>query len=613
MRRVVVALFGLVPVFAQSLEAPLPLLGGEPMAAFRYYGPSQGVASGSAELVSVEGMPFASAWRLRTASLPETGVNEWDLRIRARGAAAVSRGDKILAEFWMRCIEPENGDCILRLNVERDGAPYTKSISTPYPVGRQWRRFRVLFSMAESYAAGGYWIDFWMGQQVQVAEVGGISLLNYGQGVTAEQLGLNRFYEGAEPDAAWRASAERRIEQIRKAALRIQAVTRRGAPVRGAEVHVRLVRPAFGWGTAVAAARLLGTDADSERYREFIRENFTMAVLENDLKWGPFEENPQRALNAIRWLQENGIRRVRGHNLVWPGWQWMPAEVRSLASNPAALNQRIIDRIRQTAAATRGLVVDWDVVNEPVANRDVLDILGDAVMVDWFRAAREADPGPRLFLNEFDILSANGANLRKQNAYWRMIRMLQEAGAPVGGIGFQGHFDSATPPERMLEILDRFGGAGLPIVITEFDFATKDEELQAQFFRDLLIAAFSHASVTDFLMWGFWEGSHWKPDGAMIRRDWSGKPAYDVWRELVLGRWRTDANGVTDAGGGFTVRGFLGEYEITVKAAGQTVRTSFVLRQGGPVLRVVIDSGGDGPGAATGRGRAPAPRGPRPI
>lgn len=600
-RGAVTALLLFTTVAAQSLENPVPLLGSDPLAAFRYSGPAQGPTAAAAEIVDVDGMAFPKAWRLRTLSLPDAGGNEWDVRIRARGAAPVSAGDMILAEFWMRCLEPEDGDCILRLNVERDGSPYTKSISTPYPVGREWRRFRVLFPMAESYPAGGYWIDFWMGQQVQVAEVGGISLLNYGQGVRAEQLGLNRFYEGAEPDAAWRRAAERRIELIRKANLAIRVLTPAGVPVRGAQVRARLVRPAFGWGTAVAAERLLGTGPDSDRYRDFIRANFTFAVLENDLKWGPFEQNPNRALDALHWLRDNGIARVRGHNLVWPGWQWMPADVRNLASNPAALAQRILERIRNTAAATRGLVVDWDVVNEPVANRDVLDILGDAVMADWFRAAKDADPAPRLFINEYDILSANGANLRKQNAYYSMIRMLQERGAPIEGIGMQGHFSSATPPERMLEILDRFARLGLPIVITEFDFATKDEELQAQFFRDLLIAAFSHPAVTDFLMWGFWEGSHWKPDGAMIRRDWSEKPAYRVWRELVWQRWRTDTGGLTSSAGAFVSRGFLGDYEITVQAGDTVIKKTFTLQKNSPVLLVTVP------------GTAPAPHRPRPL
>lgn len=588
MRLLLLPLMLVFPCFAQPSGSPVPLLGGDPGSAFRYSGPATGPASGSAEWTPVENMPFSHAWRLRTLSLPESGGNEWDLRIRARGAAAVTAGDKILAEFWMRCIEPDNGDCILRLNVERDGSPWTKSISNPYPVGRQWRRFRVLFDMRESYAAGGYLIDFWMGQQVQAAEVGGISLLNYGPRATPEELGLNRYYDGAEQDAAWRLAAEQRIEEIRKAGMIVVALTPDGEPIEGAQIRARLKRHDFGWGTAVAASRLLGAGADSERYRNFIRENFNMAVLENDLKWGPWEDNRNRALNALRWLHDNGITWVRGHNLVWPGWRWMPNDVRALANNPEALRQRILDRIRDVATATRGQLVHWDVVNEPVAERDVLNILGDEVMVDWFRAAKDCDPDARLFINEYDILAANGANLRKQNAYYRMIEMLLAREAPVEGIGFQGHFDTATPPERMVEVFNRFARLGLPIAITEYDFATSDEELQAQFTRDLMILAFSHPAVSDFLMWGFWEGSHWKPLGAMIRRDWSEKPMYRVWRELVFEKWWTDETGITPDHGAVYVRGFKGDYEITVKADGQEVRVQHQLREEGEVVWVKV-------------------------
>jgi len=55
-------------------------------------------------------------------------------------------------------------------------------------------------------------------------------------------------------------------------------------------------------------------------------------------------------------------------------------------------------------------------------------------------------------------------------------------------------------------------------------FATNDEELRARFTRDLLITVFSHPGVSNFLMWGFSEGRHWKLAGAMIRRDWTSEP-----------------------------------------------------------------------------------------
>jgi endo-1,4-beta-xylanase len=117
-----------------------------------------------------------------------------------------------------------------------------------------------------------------------------------------------------------------------------------------------------------------------------------------------------------------------------------------------------------------------------------------------------------------------------------------------------------------------FSEFNLPIQITEFDFETKDERLQAEFTRDFLTLCFSHPRIDAFLMWGFWEGRHWRPGGAMLRKDWSEKPAWRVWRELVHGRWKTEATGATGADGTYQLRAFRGEYEI--RAGNRTVQGS---------------------------------------
>jgi hypothetical protein len=71
-------------------------------------------------------------------------------------------------------------------------------------------------------------------------------------------------------------------------------------------------------------------------------------------------------------------------------------------------------------------------------------------------------------------------------------------------------------------------------------------------------------------MWGFWDGSHWKKNAPLYRGDWSEKPANKVYRDLVLGKWRTNATGTSDAAGKYAVRAFHGEYSITVTHAGKT-------------------------------------------
>ncbi|HUS93330.1 MAG TPA: endo-1,4-beta-xylanase, partial [Phycisphaerae bacterium] len=133
-------------------------------------------------------------------------------------------------------------------------------------------------------------------------------------------------------------------------------------------------------------------------------------------------------------------------------------------------------------------------------------------------------------------------------------------------IGLQSHFRSPTPPETVWKLLDRFAKFNLPMSITEFDFPGDDEELQARYTRDFMTAVFAHPGVDGFVMWGFWEGRHWRPDCAMFRRDWSIKPNGQAYKDLVFKQWWTDADGQTAADGAYKVRGFLGDYEVTVSS-----------------------------------------------
>ena len=141
----------------------------------------------------------------------------------------------------------------------------------------------------------------------------------------------------------------------------------------------------------------------------------------------------------------------------------------------------------------------------------------------------------------------------------------------IDGIGLQSHFDSnLTAPSRVLELLDQFAAFGKDLQVTEFDISMPDEQVQADYTRDFLTVCFSHPAIKGFLMWGFWEGAHWEPVAAMIRRDWSTKPNYAVWNDLLYNQWWSDFRGTTGADGVFRTRGFLGDYDIEVTVNGQT-------------------------------------------
>lgn len=280
---------------------------------------------------------------------------------------------------------------------------------------------------------------------------------------------------------------------------------------------------------------------------------------------------------ALNWFAAKGLTNVRGHCVLWPGRKNLPKDVTALLDAPTvdkdALRSRIDKHIDEVLKFTKGRLTEWDVLNEPYTNKDVQAVLGDEEMALWFKKAREADPSVKLYINDFNIVEGGGNELAHIDHYDKAITGILAAGGPIDGIGIQGHFNARlTPMERVQEILDRFARFGKDLQITEFDINIPDEKLQADYTRDFLTLCFAHPAMKGFMIWGFWEGSHWRPNGAMLRRDWSPKPNYEVWQDLVFKQWWTDVEGTTDKSGVFRARGFLGEYtvEASLKGAAQT-------------------------------------------
>jgi len=395
-----------------------------------------------------------------------------------------------------------------------------------------------------------------------------------------------------ELDPRWREAARERIDKHRKADLVVRVVNGSGEAVPDAEVAVRMRRHEFGFGSAVAARFLVGDEADGVWYRRTVKKLFNKVTIESDLKWPHWEdlENRKLALEALGWLRRNGFP-VRGHCLIWAGWSWMPDDIYDLKDNPKALRRRAFEHVVEEVSALRGQLVEWDVVNEPDWYDVLMEILGREVMIDWYKLVHRLDPQAVLYINEYGILPGDDSYSRsKRDTYAENIRWLLDNGAPVQGIGLQGHFSwSLSSPSSILKTIDRFAEFGKPIQITEFDIDISDEQRQAEYMRDFMTTVFSHPAVNAVIMWGFWEGRHWRPRGALYRLDWSLKPCGEVWRDLVFKEWWTEAEGRTDADGVFKLRGFRGEYEIEARSGDRAKRMPVSLPAGGQVLTVRLD------------------------
>lgn len=573
------------PAHAQTGLSGKPLLPKDAAAQLTLVGAE--IAIARSEVIDVAQMPFSRAVRATTTAGPRT---EWGVQLEMKVETDIKKDDVILAHFWLRCVQSMTGEAFTGFVFEESSEPFDKSAEMRVGARGEWTEVNIPFKAHRDFKPGEAHICFRVGYERQSLEIGGVELTNYGPSVKIESLPRTRIsYTGREADAAWRSEALARIEKIRKADLTVHVVDRAGKPIEGAIVHAQQTRHAFRFGSCVTTELLTSDTPDAKKYRDFVEKTFNWAVFENDMKWPAMIDGfSPKTDEALDWLLSRNIA-VRGHNLIWPSWKWLPKQIVALQDKPTELREACANRVTSAVSHFAGKLVDWDVINEDYTNHDIMDVLGRDVMIDWFKLANTADPKCRLFLNDFGILEGGRSSAHRQHFY-ESIKFLRSGGAPIGGIGIQSHFGAVLPsPVEMLSVLDQFGEFGLPIELTEASFNLDDSELQADYMRDFMIATFSHPNVHGIMLWGFWDKRHWRPQAALIGGGWSMRPHGQAWIDLVHKQWKSDVNLKSDATGSASARGFLGDYQITVSHNGKSKTANAHLNHDGDVITVILE------------------------
>lgn len=549
------------------------------------------------ESARCERLPASGGWRvatLRTSPPPNS------IKLLALLDAPVAKDDVALIRVEARAtrVTHETAEASLAVTVQNHGGVFTRPAEARFAVGAAWRELFLPVRFPRDCAVGTMEFVLGFGYQEQTVEVRDVSIFHYGGGVSLAELPHTRItYAGRGPAAPWRAEAEARIREFRGGDMRIQLSDTQGMPVSGARVETCLTRHAYEFGTCVPLKFLHDPSPDSVRYREVLLDLFNAACPENDLKWGrwvgagPLCIGREATLEGLRWLRDHDIA-TRGHVFLWPSWKHLPAHIVALRGTPGdtAIPGLVRDHIADIAWATRGLVTEWDVVNEPFNHNDLMARFGDDIMADWFHAARAVLPDTPLFLNDWGTHDID-SDPQHVAHFVKTARRLLDQGAPLGGLGLQSHIGGIPcPPASLLKTLDHYQAAlDLPVRITEFDMAADDEELQAEYLTDFFTAVFSHPTTVGLQMWGFWAGEHWWPSAALYHRDWTEKPNARALRTLLKKTWHSEARGESDTDGLVSARGFYGRYDITVtRADGTRSLHRIEHRAGSGVHRIVL-------------------------
>ena len=234
----------------------------------------------------------------------------------------------------------------------------------------------------------------------------------------------------------------------------------------------------FLMGTALNTRQINETDAPTD---SLITQQFNAITAENVMKaenihpqWGQFDF--EAADKFIAYGVKHGMYTV-GHTLIWHSQ--LPPFVRAI-TNADSLRQFMDLHINTVAQRYASSIASWDVLNEALNEDGSLretvfyNVLGEDYIVEAFRMAAEAAPNAKLYYNDFNIEQPE-----KRAGAIRLIKLLQDAGVRIDGVGIQGHWHAGKLPlDDIEQSIVEYAALGLEVAITELDLEVLPRDFQ---------------------------------------------------------------------------------------------------------------------------------------
>ena len=277
-----------------------------------------------------------------------------------------------------------------------------------------------------------------------------------------------------------------------------------------------------------AAAANWELDRDAVLRRTFARQ-CGFVVPEWEMKWGTIEATrgirDYSAPDRIVAFADSHALKVRGHVALWhrnlPKWV-EPA----LKTEGEAV---IVAHINDLLAHYKGKIRSWDIVNEAIEPKDGLpDGLRNSVFLKWlgpdyiahaFSIAIAADPDIQPFYNEYGLYHNDDIDAQRRTAVLNLLEKLKTQGAPIYGLGIQGHLrlDRPFDPSVFATFLRQVANLGLKILITELDVddrylsqtVSERDRLVGDRAASFINVALAERSVEGLLTWGLSDRYSW--------------------------------------------------------------------------------------------------------
>lgn len=359
---------------------------------------------------------------------------------------------------------------------------------------------------------------------------------------------------------------------------------------------LKTLKEAYAMRFLIGAANDLRSLTEAEL--ENIIKHYDIITPENCMKPQPIhpaEDTYNFAISdaLVEWCQKNGLK-VWGHTLAWhsqsPQWFFQenkpsggegvkPAIQPATApdatranmagpggrgfTGPMAGREVILERLRNhimtVVGRYKGRITGWDVFNESIAdggdgttenlrNYSWYQAVGPEVITLAFKWAHEADPDAQLYYNDYNIEQGAVENKGKHASSMLLLRRLIAEGAPITGVGIQGHWHLDTNLDDVEKAIENYASLGLRVSITELDVTAtgsnsgafgvrqgdrtippENYQKQAEVYKKLFEIFVRHSDVIDRVtFWGLSDARSWRrgQDALLFDGQLNPKPAY---------------------------------------------------------------------------------------
>ena len=321
------------------------------------------------------------------------------------------------------------------------------------------------------------------------------------------------------------------------------------------DTPLRTYADELGKNIGVAAASYRYDLYKDEGATAIVAREFNMLVGENEMKFDATEPSQGNfsygGADAVMNLAERKSQAVRGHTLAWhlqvPTWVSQDGK----KNNNNFTRQQLLDILKNhivnVVGRYKGKIREWDVCNEVLDDDQSIvysdpnayklrpsiwaTYIGEEFIDSAFVWAHQADPDAKLYINEY---GAEFQGRAKTEAYYNLVKRLQQSNVPIDGCGLQCHLTTGELDTLKLEKnIQRYAQLGLNCIITELDiayanpYAADAAEVQALEYGAVARIWLRNDNCPSLLVWGVADHFSWRQNQPLLYdANLAAKPAY---------------------------------------------------------------------------------------